>query len=285
MVRGNAKAPVFLDADDYRRLLEILQDAARRFSVVIYAFCFMPNHWHLVVQTRGANISVVMAFVVGVYAQWWNRRHGRCGHVTQGRFKAQLIQDERYLAAACRYVMDNPRRAGLVKRPCDWEWSSAKALAGLDAGYSFLDTSVSRRLTAAWLSDARAASRPDDSLRRDDIEQEVARAIRSDARFIGEPALPEGVSCAPEKARSAGFARREWRAMTPPLAGVIARCTSSRDRNRSIVEAHRRWGYTQIEIADHLGLHRDTVGRLIRGQPGAGGQSSTARRHRSRPRR
>jgi len=265
MVRGNAKGLLFLDDHDRRKLVEVLAETVRRYALVVHAFCFMPNHVHLVVQTRTANLSSALAFLVGVYAQWWNRRHGRCGHVTQGRFKAQLIQNEQYLAAACRYVMDNPVRAGLAERPEQWEWSSYRAAAGLAPAPWFLDASIAgRAVERSGGTDVvpRVGHESADCARYD---REVARAIRGEARFVGAPALPDSHEHAAEQARLAGLSRREWRALTPPLAEIFGRYTDTSGRNRAMLDAHLRWGYPQVQIAGHLGLHHDVVGRLIRG--------------------
>ena len=111
MARGNSRALIFLDRRDYVRFLEIFGMTVVRFGMVCLAFCLMPNHYHLVLKTPAANLSAAIKHLNGVYSQWWNHRHQRCGHTFQGRFKAQLIQRERYLAAACRYVVLNPVRA------------------------------------------------------------------------------------------------------------------------------------------------------------------------------
>jgi putative transposase len=92
-----------------------------------FAYCLMGNHYHLVVGTPDANISVGMHRLNGAYARWFNRLHGHQGHVFQDRFHAQLVQRDSHLLEACRYVVLNPVRAGLVGEPADWPWSSYRA--------------------------------------------------------------------------------------------------------------------------------------------------------------
>jgi hypothetical protein len=82
---------------------------------------------HLVLQTRGANLSRLMRHVNGVYTQRFNRRHGLVGHLLQGRFKAILVDRDAYLLALCRYVERNPVAAGIVRSAAEWRWSSAQA--------------------------------------------------------------------------------------------------------------------------------------------------------------
>jgi REP element-mobilizing transposase RayT len=261
MARGNAKAPIFLDATDCGRFLEILREVALRFSVVIYAYCLMPNHYHLVIQTRDGNLSVAIQYLNSVYSQWWNRRHGRCGHVLQGRFKAQLIQNERYLVAACRYVLKNPVRAGLADDPGAWQWSSYSASLHPDRAPDFLDTT----LVHQFLSDQREA--PCGTARTDgagagQVEPAVGPAVRGNAMFIGSMDFIEEKRTALRMAGSAGVRGREWRSIRPMIDTLLR--TDGRHDDRGLLEAHDGWGFTQSEIAAHLGLSVDAVGRIFR---------------------
>jgi hypothetical protein len=91
----------------------------------------MDNHFHLVVETPEANLSKAMRQLNGVYTQAFNRRHRRVGHVLQGRFKAIVVDRERYLLELCRYVVLNPVRARRTRKPDTYPWSSYRATAGL----------------------------------------------------------------------------------------------------------------------------------------------------------
>ena len=130
MARGNNKMRIFLDDLDYARFLGILGSVVEEFELDSWVFCVMPNHSHLVFRTRQPNLSLAMRQLNGTYAQWWNKRHARVGHIYQGRFKAQVIEECTYLLRLCRYVLMNPVRANLVARPWEWRWSSYHALAG-----------------------------------------------------------------------------------------------------------------------------------------------------------
>jgi REP element-mobilizing transposase RayT len=90
----------------------------------------MGNHYHVVVAMPQGNLSALMRHLNGVYTQRFNRRHGKVGHVFQGRFKAILVDRDAYLLAVCRYVDLNPARARMVAAPGDWPWSSYRALTG-----------------------------------------------------------------------------------------------------------------------------------------------------------
>ena len=128
--RGNSKARVFHSPDDYLEFRADLDGARRRFGVAVFAFCLMPNHWHvLAAPQRDRALSRALHFVTFRHARRVHRRRGTIGtgHVFQDRFKAKVITDERYFLTAARYVEANALRAGLVRRAELWEWSSAHA--------------------------------------------------------------------------------------------------------------------------------------------------------------
>jgi hypothetical protein len=100
----------------------------------------MTNHYHLVIETPEPTLSRGMKWMNGKYAQWFNRRHGRCGHLFQGRFKGFLVEKESYLLTLIQYVALNPVRAGMVERPEQYRWSSYRATAGLEAAPPWLTT-------------------------------------------------------------------------------------------------------------------------------------------------
>ena len=121
--RGNRRESIFFDDADRLALLDVIGRAMERFDAAMLAYCLMGNHYHFVLRTRRANLSQVMRHINGVYTQAFNRRHGKVGHVFQGRFKAILVDSDNYLVSVCRYVELNPARAGLVDDPSSWRWS------------------------------------------------------------------------------------------------------------------------------------------------------------------
>lgn len=98
----------------------------------------MNNHFHLLVETKEANLSGAIRQLNGVYTQAFNRRHGRGGHVLQGRFKAIIVDLNRYLLELCHYVVLNPVRIRTTPKADTYPWSSYEATAGLTATPSFL---------------------------------------------------------------------------------------------------------------------------------------------------
>ena len=130
--RGNERREIFVDDEDRREFLRLLGRSVGLFGWKLHAWVLMSNHFHLFVATPEATLSRGMRQLDGDYAQYFNRRHGRGGHVFQGRFKAVLVQREAHLLELARYVVRNPVRAGLTKSPEDWPWSSYRATAGLE---------------------------------------------------------------------------------------------------------------------------------------------------------
>ena len=139
--RGVQQDAIFLDDQDRATLIKILARTLRVCDAHAFAFCLMGNHYHLVLQTRQANLSVLMRRVNSLYSLTFNQRHRRHGHVFEGRFFAVHVDRDAYLLEVCRYVDLNPVRAGIVDSPAQWRWSSYRAHVGTTSAPSWLATS------------------------------------------------------------------------------------------------------------------------------------------------
>jgi putative transposase len=128
--RGNARKDIYLDDTDRAMFLGVLAEVIRRFEWCCHAYCLMGNHYQLLIETPEPNLSKGMRQLNGVYTQRFNRRHGRVGHVFQGRYKAIVVERDSYLKEVARYVVLNPVRAKRVQHPGDWPWSSYAMTAG-----------------------------------------------------------------------------------------------------------------------------------------------------------
>jgi putative transposase len=124
--RGVARMVIYRDLDDFRQFVKLLGAVVQRFRWRTHAYCLMPNHYHVVVESTRCDLSDGMHRLNGLYAQGFNHRYERSGHVFQNRFGARLIDDDRQLGNVCAYVLDNPVRAGLTPTAEDWPWSSAR---------------------------------------------------------------------------------------------------------------------------------------------------------------
>lgn len=125
--RGRRKENIFLSTTDYQLFLKAVQEAAELFGLHVSAFCLMPNHYHLLVQTPHGNLSRCMRHINGVYTQRFNRNHDYDGQLFRGRYKAVLVEDDRHLLQVMRYIHQNPVKAGMTGRLKDFPWSSHHA--------------------------------------------------------------------------------------------------------------------------------------------------------------
>jgi REP element-mobilizing transposase RayT len=123
--RGNAKGAIFRDDSDRRAYLGLLARAVRHCGWVLHAYCLMENHIHLLVETPHPNLGKGMQFLHGTYARDFNDRHGRSGHLFQGRYGSVLMKDDNQFQIVKGYIELNPVTAGLCDAAEDWPWSAA----------------------------------------------------------------------------------------------------------------------------------------------------------------
>ena len=124
--RGNRRQKVFFKEGDYSQYLELLEDYSSKFNLDILAYCLMPNHIHLIATPHtGTGLAQAIGETHRNYTRFINFREKWRGYLWQGRFSSYVL-DERYLLSATRYILLNPVKANLVKKPWDYKWSSAR---------------------------------------------------------------------------------------------------------------------------------------------------------------
>jgi REP element-mobilizing transposase RayT len=256
--RGNARAPIFLADRDRRLFLRVLAKVIADQHWLCHAYCLMPNHYHLVINTPEPNLSDGMRQLNGIYTQRFNRLNDRVGHVFQGRFKSILVEEESHLFELSRYVVLNPVRAGMVSDAEDYRWSSLRATAG-------------RARAPAWLS-------VDPLIRHFGSRRRYREFVREG---VGRPS-PCGEALGPvigsegftarvgrrveDAAAQPAFPRRERAVCHPPLERLFPPAVVSDRvrRDNRIREVGRSRAYTLTALARHLGLHRSTVSKIAR---------------------
>ena len=124
--RGDRREAIFEDDTDRRQLLSVRADVVADFNWICRAWCLMTNHYHLLIETPDGNLSKGMRQLNGVFTQARNRRHHRIRPRFQGRFKAILVDADSYFLELAPYVVLNPVRAGMVRDPGKWPWSSKR---------------------------------------------------------------------------------------------------------------------------------------------------------------
>lgn len=125
ITRGNRKQPVFSEAVDYERYLNLLIKYKKRYVFRLYAFCLMPNHVHILIGVnRPSCLNKIMQGLNLSYALYFNSKYGKVGHLWQDRFKSRLIENDLYLLECAKYIENNPLRSSLVPRIEQYRWNS-----------------------------------------------------------------------------------------------------------------------------------------------------------------
>lgn len=124
MIRGINRQDIFLDKEDRVMFLEKLGVVKQRSNCDVYAYCLMSNHVHLLIAEKSETIGQIMKRLGSAYVYWYNQKYGRVGHLFQGRFHSEPVDDEAYLLVALRYIHQNPIKAGITANCESYPWSS-----------------------------------------------------------------------------------------------------------------------------------------------------------------
>jgi len=219
----------------------------------------MSNHYHLLVETPDANLSRGMRQLNGVYTQTFNRRHGRVGHVFQGRYKAILVDRENYLLELSRYIALNPVRAGMVASAKDWPWSSYRATIGQTKKPDYLYTEW---LLAAFAKRKSVAiERYKEFVAAGESQPSPWALLRNQIYLGSEPFVEKMKSLIDGEKELSEVPSSQRRPLPKALSSYEA---ASKDRNDAIIKSYRGGGYTLKEIGDYFGLHYSTVSGIIK---------------------
>jgi REP element-mobilizing transposase RayT len=248
LARGNERRPIFADDADRRRFLELLSEVKERYRWRVLCYCLMGNHYHLLAQTPEPNLARGMRQLNGVYAQSFNRRHARVGHLLQGRYSARLVQADGYLLAATRYIVRNPVRAGLCRSPGEWRWSSHRATLGQEPPW-LLDVAGLLAYYAPRRDEGRRLYRASTEEAGEETGS-LHPLVAGDDAFIA--------STLERLERTSGVPGRYYRRPRPPLPELLAQSDGD-----PIARAHAH-GYGVREIARYLGCHASTVSRRLK---------------------
>jgi putative transposase len=253
--RGNARQDIVMDDRDRTAFLTLLAHVLDRFGWVCHAYCLMNNHYHLLLETPRANLSLGMRQLNGRYTQVFNRRHHRVGHLLQGRFTAILVEKEAHLLELCRYVVLNPVRAKIVTHPRLWMWSSYRGTAGELTGPGWLVTE--------WILAQFGARQREAQLRYRQFVAEGREGPRPWDQLQGQiyQGSDDFIAAHQPDRVIREIPRRQTHAKRPALAEVFQRRGAEA---QLIAVAYRRYGYRLGEIADHLGVHYATVSRRLK---------------------
>jgi REP element-mobilizing transposase RayT len=259
--RGNARQNIFINSMDYETFFEILENAVERFNWLIHSYCLMRNHYHLVIETPDANLSKGMRHLNGVYTQKMNYRHGRTGHIFQGRYKSIIIDKQHYLLEVCRYVVVNPVRAGFVELPEEWQWSSYRSFAGFARPRKFLTVEWILKQFSDDVSEAQKLYRNFvlDKFSHESLWQELRGNI-----ILGSNEFVEDVMNKDINESTTEISKDQRYVNRLSLERIFVRKNLKRKVMISNVKKAYYNGYTLKEIAEYLGVHYTTVSRLLK---------------------
>ncbi len=262
--RGNAKQPIFLDDKDHYCFLKTLSETIETHNWLCHAYCLMPNHYHLLIETPDANLSLGMRDLNGVYTQRFNKRNDRVGHLFQGRYKAFVVEKEPYLLRVARYTVINAVRAGLVKHPNEWPWSSFAATVG--------DEKRPGWLCADWILSFFSEKKKEAQVEyynfveqglneRSPFEETEKGMILGSPQFVHY--LRDSTTCESEQIKE--IPRSERIVGRPSLEDLFEKVRGTEERNQMIIFAKRRCGYPNTDIGNFLQLADSTISRIVRG--------------------
>jgi putative transposase len=266
--RASGAERLFHEEDDYLELLARLKQISHNHEIEFIAFVLMPNHVHLLLEQKEANLHEAMRELFSRYARRHNKKYERKGHLFGGRYRQAVCLDEAYFIAVSLYIHLNPVRAGLVTHPRDYRWSSCRLFTDSEAGESF----VAAHRILELLSD--------NSSKAKDIYREILEEgskikmgeVLEDRRAIHD--LQTSLSGVFHLFRKLARLRKDeppkyWgdseldERIASLAGGGIHPLPSDHRAKRFLVEQLISRGFTRNEIARKLGISRKSVYNLL----------------------
>lgn len=270
--RASGAEKLFHEEDDFMEMLARLKQVSQKYELEFIAFVLMPNHVHLLLQQKEANLHEAMRELFSRYARRHNKKYERKGHLFGSRYRQAVCLDEAYFIAVSLYIHLNPVRAGLVMQPRDYRWSSCRLFTDAEVGDSFVSP---HRILGLLSSDSLQAQ----DLYRDMLEE--GRKIKmgevlEDRRAIQD--LQASLSSVFHLFRKLARLRKDdppkyWadseldERITTFVEGRIHPLPSDKAAKKYLVEQLISRGFTRREIAQKLGVSRKTIYNLLAQPP------------------
>jgi putative transposase len=266
IVRGNQRRKTFRCADDYKGYLERLEKYRAKCDVRIYAYCLVPNHVHLLVETGFTPLAKFMQGLQQSYTQHFNRSYRKVGHLFQGRYKAIICEREKYLLALIRYIHLNPVRAKLATRPERYIYSGHN---------SYLTDGAAKIVEVRPILKMLGGKKAYERFVLEGMEENHNDEYYTvkDQRFLGEERFGKAISRGTEqneerrakKPIEATFKEIARRAGTTPelLRGGDRRWDISRKRAEAVALLVREYGYAVGEVAKYLGRDQANISTML----------------------
>ena len=266
IVRGNQRRKTFRCDEDYKDYLDRLEKYRAKFHVRIYAYCLMPNHVHLLVETGSTPLAKFMQGLQQSYTQHFNRSYRKVGHLFQGRYKAIICERDKYLLALVRYIHLNPVRAKLATRPERYAYSGHNSYMTNGTGKIVEVTPILKLLGGKKAYERFVLEGIGEN------HNEAYYAVE-DQRFLGEKGFGEEISRDTEqneerkakKLIETTFKEIARRVDTTPelLRGKDRRWDISTKRAEAVAFLVREYGYKVSEVAKYLRRDQANISTML----------------------
>lgn len=238
IIRGVNRRELFHGEQDRLRFLETLERYKIETGIKIYGWCLMGNHVHLLLQEGKEDLAVTMKRIGVSYVWYYNSKYRAIGHLFQDRYRSESVENDRYLMTVIRYIHQNPVKAGLAKRPSDWQWSSCQAYYGKSAQKQrLLDSDIILGLFSQNKNEAMNKFRKFNEITNDDkcLDDDVTIKLTDEE------------------------ARLEIKKINPGCDIAQIKSLPKAQRNELIKKAKRIEGITQRQLARLLGVSQTLI--------------------------
>lgn len=249
--RGNARANIFTDKYDYSNFLILLKEVLQKYNWLCYAYCLMPNHYHLLIKTPDANVSQGMKQLNGVYTKRFNKKHSRIGHLFQGRFKGIIVEKDSHLLELCRYIALNPVKTNLAALPHQWPWSSYKEII----------TNKQIIIEKEWIL-SQFGKNSYQAI--DEYKKFVLAGLEEKENIWNNLKNKSYLGNAKYIQQKQHNNKNEKDSEKPTLKELFPNKLTRKQRNKIIYLAHKNHGYTFTEISKYLGLNCSSTSRSFK---------------------
>ncbi len=232
--RGVARGNIFVEDEDYKKFLEIVEIAKERYDFRVHSLCLMSNHYHLLIETKHRNLSLLIRQINAPYAQYFNRKYSRVGPLWQGRFKNWFVYDEQYLSVLFRYIEQNPIKAKISKTIGEYSWASSSLILEDKYRELFQDSLLLKKDVWATLNKS--------------VSQSEYQLIETFQKVVYQQ-------------QEQDIVRLKQKSLEEHLGSY----QTLQERNKQILVAIQD-GYKQSEIARYLGLSSAGVSYVVRHQ-------------------
>ena len=233
--RGVERRKVFHSDEDFEYFLNLIIESSILHNVIIHNYCLMDNHYHLLLELKDENLSRFMQNINSSYANYFNKKYQRSGHLWQGRFKSWYVTSEAYLFTLIRYIEYNPIKAKIVKSLKDYKYSS----------YHQFFNNIPDFLQNSWIVDNY----------KDDIDS-IERFFESEISLEDLNEMQKASSLVETSLNKKELDEKY-------LINLFKDITDIKQRNKNILEAYKK-GYSQYKIAKVLNVSQPAIAGVIK---------------------